>query len=189
MQRILILLLTSILPTYCLATATNNGSFKMFIEAIALNNQISTTYLPYDGTNDMKEKYKSNSSFKFIYYPEVFTYLKDELEKQNYKVYIPQKIDKSNKSSKDIFKTDELSFVVIYYYTDYHTTRTSTICEKYIHIKGAKMNNNFETIPMWSILLVVHDESFNFQYYIPSMIKCAGDYFNKNFKGIVTCKR
>ena len=181
MKRILILLLIQILPAHCLATTTNNDSFKMYIEAISLKDTNIKTYIIYDGTNDMKEKYKSSDiNAKYIYSPEVSTYLENELEKQNYKVYNSKKIDESN-----IFKAGKISLVGLYYYT----IKNSIIYEKYIHIRSIKLNNNFETIPTWSVMLFVPDESSNFQYYIPSMIKCAGKYFNKNFKGIVTCKR
>ena len=173
MKKILILLLIQILPAYCLATTTNNDSFKMYIEAISLNNQISKNYSIFDATPLMIRDYPH---IKNIYYDNVITYLKNELEKQNYKVLYMDAVEIPNS-----IQADKISTMSIYY----TMVGTKPPYKKCVIINAG----NDKLLPLWSLMLIVQDESFKFQYYIPSMIKCAGKYFNKNFKGVVTCKR
>jgi len=182
MQRILFLLIIQVLLNGCLgSTYDTHDSFKMYIEAISLNNHNPTHYVINDFTPEIKKR-KNKHNFVYTYHREVLTYFKNELEKQNYTVYIA---DKGNSFR---FPIDKTLVAPIYYGMQKTETETEDFV-KLIQIRAGKLNNEFLLLPSWSVMLVVLDNSDNFQYYIPSMIKCAGDYFNKNFKGIVTCKR
>lgn len=169
MKRILILLLIQILPTYCLATTTNNDSFKMSVIAISLNNQISKNYSIFD---EIKNNRLINQSvdinFFVSYYPEVQKILESELEKENYNI------------NKNIKKHNQP-----YIRLNYAMKREENLFYKGIAIEACNPNGS----PLWQVALGAFDDISDLRIYIPSMIKCAGKYFNKNFRGVVTCKR
>jgi hypothetical protein len=61
-----------------------------------------------------------------------------------------------------------------------------TLYAKVIHA-GAYDSSKF--VPLWTTFCSVQDNSIELRLYLPAMIKCVTPYFNKNFKGTITCKR
>ncbi len=166
----LIVLVIALFPMYCFGNKVDNSSFKMLIDAISLNNQTTKDFYivdimtQYIGTPKLIAK-KHDSHHE--YFSEVTSILEKELKSQDYK------------KNEDYTATNRIDLYYSLLMGDVTWLKHVTIESK----------NNYTNEPLWHIALFVNDNNSQLRFYIPSMIKCAAPYFNKNFKGIVTCKR
>jgi len=66
----------------------------------------------------------------------------------------------------------------------------NTLVAKHLHISCTKASKDIgSNYPIWKISTHLVSNEANIRNIIIPMIKCASPYFNKNFKGTITCKR
>lgn len=163
----LIVWVVALFPMYCFGNKVNNSSFQMQIDAISLNNQTKKDFYIVDTMT--KSMFKPQPDVYQLYFSEVRLILEKELKSQNYK------------KNEDYTTTNRIDL--------YYSVSANRLVGNWIKYVTIEVKNNYTNEPLWHIALAVNDNSSQLRFYIPSMIKCAAPYFNKNFKGVVTCKR
>lgn len=147
-----------------------NDSFLLSIESISLNrlnkkDRYSFCYSEnlYNNSEYLKER-------KVYYYPELVRLINSELKKHDFIM-----CDDQNPPNYKIAP---------WYSGEQHYIKFREF------VFGLDAVDFIELSPVWQIKATTKpDNSFNIRITIPSLIKCISPYFNKNFKGTITCKR
>ncbi len=193
MKKIFLIVLVALSPMYCLGNNVDN-SFKMKIDAISLNNQITKDYYITDYMDIHKDRpifidQKNERYSQFMYYQEAALLLEQELNKQQYKKILNIYADVT-------YTSISLQYSLFYSPKEYYSFQnkeypytTVTVYTPFHKSISIEAKNNYTKSPFWLVEMEVRDDNINLRMYIPSMIKCVAPYFNKNFKGTVTCKR
>jgi len=178
----------------CFAKDTDN-SFKMRIDAISLNNQTIKDYYIHTWTKNRNYLPEIKSyDVLYDYYPEATLILEQELNKQNYKK-VKDNINYNDPIYLTMIKISFRYYMHVYwdskesFYSKEYPYDLKSINTPYHKAIKIEVETNEDKTPLWEISIEVQDDNYNLRIYIPSMIKCAAPYFNKNFKGTVTCKR
>lgn len=160
MQKILFLLIIQVLLNGCLgSTYDTHDSFEMYIKATSLNTETLKKYHVVDDILKHQSTIQKDESFSCLFY------------------YPEAQIFLKNE-----LKKQEYQIIL-------HNHNNQPYISLFYVRNGILIRaNNPDDSPLWELALVAYKVD-NLRIHIPSMIKCAGKYFNKNFKGIVTCKR
>lgn len=157
-----------------LAADNSTNSFNLDVSAISLGTR------PKDGRyhiidyND-PSKYSTKRDTE-QYFPEATSYLALELKKLNY--------TKAKWDEEEWLKDyDQQLRPTIKVGLHYRILLPPLF--RHVAIYASQWDNH---IPLWEIQVYGGEEG-SFRITLPSIIKCISPYFDKNFKGIITCKR
>jgi len=181
-------------------------TFIMLVDSISLNKKHIKEFLGMDMNKFDREITKTidQNDARYPCYKSAFTYLHRELENKGYKMSsFPDGVSNSKKDTKfpiSIGLKYIQSFDPLMFYVGIRGQEHTVPNQKNVQLTyedvARWMANKDEKSPMlfyeplWTISLIVENElPAHSELLFISMIKCAAPYFNKNFKGIVTCKR
>lgn len=199
-------ILTIFFTLYSSLASANQNTFSMYIDSYSLNKKHNMQYVEITDLNSPQNK-KNNIVMQkdlesYPYYPSASHAIENEL-----KIYGYSKINLNNRNN-----LKPSSLVPVYVRISYMSGSSNNFIfsvdirmseyivpnqkstplnfEEYVASKKANPKSNSITNPLWTMMLGIENEvpSHN-ELFLMSMIKCAAPYFNKNFKGVVTCKR
>ena len=148
-----------------------DGKLKIKVKAISTNSNSKKLFY----TNWSYATFTINKKGKFIESPcciEITRFLKKELVKNNYIATSYRNADQH------IYIYYSVADKPLYY------SFTGFIFPKMVIITSL----NYESAPLWKVSLGIYNDEPDIRILLPSIIKCASPYFDRNFEDVVTCE-